>query len=257
MSNEKNALMTMTNDGDITNMEQKTAMIQEAIKGGLLPKRYTNVGMVLAAMQYSKEIGLGGNLVSLKQIAVVNGTPTIYGDLPLGICFKSGKLEYIKEYFLDKEQKVICEENKNMFASAEIAVCKVKRTDDSEPCTCYFSMTDAAKAGLAGRDTWAKYPRIMLKYRARSEALKSKFPDFLNGVGIGEYDFDQRNESDVPAQKFNGPSIDINAIVLGDTEKKEEAKEEPKEDVKTAGPAIKAFVDGTAKKNPQEDFGPL
>lgn len=196
---KKNSLMEMElQDGNIviSTMDQKVAMINAAIKGGMLPKRFTDVGSVLAAQQYSKEIGLGGTLVSLKQIAVVEGTPTLFGDAPLALCLNSGKLESIKEYYLDKEQKVISMENKNMFCSPEMAVCEVKRIGDIEPIITYFSLNDAAKAGLIGRGVWSKYPKLMMKYRARAEALKGKFADRLNGVGIGEYDFHGTNEKE-------------------------------------------------------------
>jgi len=196
---KRNELMTMEiKDGSmiVTTMDQKVAMIQAAISGGMLPKRYNNVGMVLSAMRYAAEVGLGESMVALRQIGIVDGNPCLYGDLPLSLCLKSGKLESMNEFFLDKDQIKICIENKNMNNPAEYAVCQVKRLGDSEVLTTYFSMQDAKNAGLSSRGTWLKYPRVMLKYRARSEALKGKFADFLNGIGIGEYDFDGRNEAE-------------------------------------------------------------
>lgn len=210
----KNPLMEMEiNEGQavISNMTQKVAMINAAIRGGMLPKRYQDVGTVLAGMQYSKEIGLGGSLVSLRQIAVVDGTPTIYGDLPLSICYKSGLLESIKEYYLDKEMKEISIENRNILSSPEVAVCELKRKDDPEKILTFFSMVDASKAGLVGKGVWTKYPKLMMKYRARSEALKSKFPDFLNGIGIGEYDFHSTSEENHNNQK---DKTELNKLVF-------------------------------------------
>lgn len=216
---KKNELMSMEiKDGGmvVSNMEQKVAMIQAAIKGGMLPKRYTEVGMVLSGLQYSHEIGLGGTLVSLKNIAIVEGTPTLYNEAPLALCSNSGKLEYIKEYYLDKEQKEISAKNGNMFSPPEMAVCEVKRFGDSEPLITFFGMNDASKAGLIGRGVWSKYPKLMMKYRARSEALKGKFPDVTNGISIGEYDFHGVDEK--TSQKEEREKSDINDLVF----KKEE-----------------------------------
>jgi hypothetical protein len=157
-------------------------------KSKLLPVRFNTPEMILVAMQFALELGLKP-LTAMRQIAVVNGTPAAFGDLPLSLCYAKGSLESIKEFLFDKDGKEICAKNANLSNPAVGAYCVVKRRGDAEPRETFFTMDDARTAGLLNSPTWKSYPKLMLKYRARSQALKDKFPDALNGVAIAEYDF--------------------------------------------------------------------
>jgi hypothetical protein len=176
----------------------------------MLPARFNTPEMVMVATQYALELRLPP-LVSLRQIAVVQGTPCTFGDLPLALVRRGGKLEWMKEILIDKDQTEICYANKNLNAEAVAAICTVKRKDDAEPLERFFSLDDAKVAGLNG-PTWKSYPKVMLKYRARSQALKDKFPDDLNGIAIAEYDFHVIPDEDSP--KMLDAAGDLNAQFL-------------------------------------------
>jgi hypothetical protein len=45
-----------------------------------------------------------------------------------------------------------------------------------------FTLEDAQRAGLAGKGTWASYPRALLTARATSEACRAIFPDVIAGL---------------------------------------------------------------------------
>jgi hypothetical protein len=94
----------------------------------------------------------------------------------------------IKEWYIDRQGVEICSENKNLAAEVYAAVCVVKRRGDQETLERFFSIDDQQAAGL-NSPTWRQYRKLMLKYRARSQALKDKFADCLNGAPIAEYDF--------------------------------------------------------------------
>lgn len=176
------------------NIDEAWRMATIGMKSGMLPDRFKSPEAVLIASQYAAELGLMP-LTGMKSIAVVKGTPCLYGDLPLALCQGSGKLESIKEIFLDTNGNEINLANKNLMAEVGAAVCIVKRRGDSEKGEYYFTMEEAKKAGLAGSTpTWTKYPKRMLRYRARSQALKDKFADCLNGIGIAEYDHNMTEE---------------------------------------------------------------
>lgn len=128
---------------------------------------------ILIAMQMGSEIGLKP-LQSLQNIAVVNSRPTIWGDAVVAICQSSGMLEDITEEVTD-----------------EYATVTVKRIGQ-EPHSVTFSMQDAKKAGLAGKQgPWTQYPKRMMKNRARAYALRDKFADVLSGFGITEEEKDR------------------------------------------------------------------
>lgn len=181
------------------NIDEAYRLAKGYVLSGMLPERYKTPEMVIAAMQYANELGLKP-LTAMRQIAVVKGTPCVFGDLPLSLCYAKNLVEWIKEYWFDKSGKKICAENNNLTADAFGAICIAKRRGDPEPIECSFTMDEAQKAGLANGPTWKSYPKRMLRYRARSQALKDKFPDALNGIAIAEYDFHVNpDESDVQA----------------------------------------------------------
>ena len=145
---------------------------------------------VMVAMNMAMELGLQPTL-ALRQMYVLNGTPHLYGDLPLAAVMKSGLLKHIKEAVYDKDNKEICSANSNMDSDPIYAVCSVERTNPSITVERSFTIQEADKAGLTKREkaiTWKIYTKDMLRYRARSRALKDLFGDVLNGVSIAEFD---------------------------------------------------------------------
>lgn len=172
-----------------TNIEDAYRLAKAYHQSKLLPQRFNTPEMIMTGMQFAIELGLKP-MTALRQIAVIQGTPSLYGDLPLSLCYSAGKLEWIKEYYFDSKGQRITVENGNIAAEAFGAVCIVKRKGDSEPLESAFTLEDAKRANLMKNPVWSSYPKRMLRYRARSQALKDKFPDCLNGVAIAEYDFD-------------------------------------------------------------------
>lgn len=70
---------------------------------------------------------------------------------------------------------------------------KVERWDD-EACSMVFSrpgwesiaadftMKDAARAQLTGKDNWKKYPKDMLRWRAMARGIRTIAPDYFTGI---------------------------------------------------------------------------
>ncbi|MCP3873375.1 MAG: hypothetical protein GY699_09515 [Desulfobacteraceae bacterium] len=209
MSNDKNKALTLKVDEKgfavTTTIEEQLSHASLLIASGMLPNAYKSQAQVVTALAYASELGLPRGIVSLRQIAVINGTPSIYGDLPLSIVYNSGKLKAIEEFVFDKDFKEICFENKNLSAEVYGACCRVMREGDSKYHESYFTADDARKANLAG-NVWSKYKRDMLKYRARSRALKDRFPDILNGIAIAEFDYGV-----IPNQNSSAMTVDLDA----------------------------------------------
>jgi hypothetical protein len=151
---------------------------------------------VFVAMQYAYELGLKG-ITALRSIMVVNGAPSIFGDLPLALVRKSGKLVAIKEILIDKNQKEIKLENNNLNEEVFGAICTTIRRDGNinQEHTTHFTVQDAKNAGLWGGKVWKVYPKRMLQVRCRSQNLKDQFSDVLSGVQILEYDFNQTSDT--------------------------------------------------------------
>lgn len=168
------------------------------VKSGMAPKGYDTPEKIITGLQYANELGLKG-LTALRHIAIIRGRPSIWGELPLALVRRAHPGLVLKEVLIDKDYQEISVKNKNLHVDYWAAVCEghvggvIKES--------FFSLDDATKAGLIPSDSasaWYKYPKLMLKYRARSIFLKDNFPECLNSIEIAEYDHDQiPNEVDV------------------------------------------------------------
>lgn len=143
----------------------------------LVPKDFRDKpANVLVAVQLGMELGISP-IQALQNIAVINGRPTIWGDLLPALIFSSGLLESIDEQATEKG-----------------ATCTVKRKGFA-PVTREFTWEDAKKAktveygktiSLSEKSTYQSYPKRMMAMRARAFALRDTFADVLKGMSIRE-----------------------------------------------------------------------
>jgi hypothetical protein len=156
-----------------TNIEQVWRFAEMVAKSGMSPKGMERPETITVAIMHGLEIGLTP-LMALQRIAVVNGRPTIWGDAAMGLVRASGRAEYVRESIRGEGEQMV-------------AVCTVKRRDESEPHTSEFSVADAKKASLWGKaGPWQQYPKRMLQMRARAFALRDTFADVLGGLYLRE-----------------------------------------------------------------------
>ena len=161
-------------------LEDMSRFAEGVIKAGLAPRSLDSREKLIIAMQLGQEIGLS-YMISLKSIAVINGTPTIYGDAALGLVRRSGLLEDITE-----EINGSINGNLDNTADDVTAVCTVTRKGE-KPTTRMFSVADAKRAGLWNkRGPWQTHPKRMLQYKARAFALRDTHPDVLMGLHFWE-----------------------------------------------------------------------
>jgi DNA-directed RNA polymerase subunit RPC12/RpoP len=157
-----------------------TRFAEGVIKAGLAPRSLETREKLIIAMQLGQEIGLS-YMIALKSIAVINGTPTIYGDAALGLVRRSSLLVGINE-----EINGQIEESLDETLPGTAALCTVQRKNE-EPITRAFTVGDARRAGLWNkRGPWQTHPKRMLQYKARAFALRDVFPDVLMGLHFFE-----------------------------------------------------------------------
>ena len=167
-----------------TNIEQCWQMAQYFSLSGAVPSSFPgqpgdkrNIAAVFGAIQVGASVGLSP-VTALSTVMMVNNRYAMFGDGQLAVVRKSGLLEYIKESYEGKEPKV----GENWDHDYK-AVCVVKRIETEPEETFEFSVGDAVRAGLwAGKDPWKKYPKRMLKHRARAFAMRDLFGDVLLGL---------------------------------------------------------------------------
>ncbi len=165
------------------NIDEALRLADIMAKASIIPRDYQgNPGNILVAIQWGAELGLPP-LQAMQSIAVINGRPALWGDAVIALVRGSGLLDAIHEEVTDT-----------------LATCTVKRRGE-EPATRHFSMEDAKRAGLLGKQgTWSQYPKRMLQMRARAWALRDVFPDVLRGVHVAE------DAQDIPPERSMGPA---------------------------------------------------
>lgn len=154
------------------NIDEAYRIAQAFSKSSFIPRHFQGKEAdCFAAINLGMEVGLPP-MRSLQSIAVVNGTPCIYGDAQLALVRASGLLGSFKEEYSGS----ITEGNLK-------ATCILTRIGDTEVVSESFDMTDAKTANLWSKQgTWKTHPKRMLRYKARAFALRDKFADVLLGL---------------------------------------------------------------------------
>lgn len=140
--------------------EQASALVQS----GFLPKAVNTPEKAIAIMQTGKELGIGP-MQALRCIHILDGKPVMAAELIAGLV-----LGRIPNATL-RVSKTTNEE------------CVVLAARPGQEATGFrWTMQDAQRAGLGGKDNWRKYPRAMLRNRALAEAARGIFPDATMGL---------------------------------------------------------------------------
>lgn len=145
--------------------------------------------VALIRLQAGLELGLTP-IWSLTNIMVTNGRPSVWGDALLGLVLQHPECQDVIETFegTGDELTAICEVHRR-------GRLPIKRT---------FSVNDAKRAGLHGRNVHNAYPKRMLQMRARSWACRDAFADALRGLAVVE---DTQSTSDDVKVAATKPAI--------------------------------------------------
>jgi hypothetical protein len=162
-------------------------------KGGMTSKTVNRPEAIATRIIAGWQLGIP-IVQAVSTILIVNGVSKLWGDTPLALVRASGKLVSIEERIEGEGDDME-------------AVCVVHRSGDKSPKEFRFSVADAKTACLwapVGKDgkpsesPWNRYPKVMLKFRARSTALRDVFTDVLNGIGIADDVIEVVDGSTVP-----------------------------------------------------------
>ena len=195
----------------------------------LVPSSFTSPHAVLLAIQQAISFGFksfGEVTRAISQMYVVHNVVRLWGDLPLAILRQSGKLGVFEEYFLNKDNKIICEKSGNILDAPVAAVCKMSRKGEEKVYS--FSLTKSElldDKSIQNKDTWKNHLRIMWQRRLRKHAINTVFPDVFYGVPVAEYDGYKNQDDQI-----------IKAELEKDfaSDKKEVAKSEEKDKVEAS-----------------------
>ena len=164
-----------------TNMTEAMGLAKLLASSDFVPKDFKGKpGNCFLAMQMGAELGVPP-LQALQNIAIINGRPSIWGDLALAVVQANPDYEDHKEFF-----------SGTPFNDDYTAVFQIKRKGSGWHET-KFSVADAKtaklwnKRGYNGGDTpWITNPKRMLQMRSRGFGLRDKFADALKGMKLAE-----------------------------------------------------------------------
>lgn len=164
-----------------TNMTEAMGLAKLLANSDFVPNDFRGKpGNCFLAMQMGAELGVPP-LQAMQGIAIINGRPSIWGDLSLAVVQAHPDYEDHKEFF-----------SGNAFDDNYTAVFQIKRKGQAWH-EVKFSVTDAKtaklwqKRGNNGKDTpWITSPKRMLQMRSRGFGLRDKFADALKGMRLAE-----------------------------------------------------------------------
>lgn len=129
----------------------------------------------LMIMMAGKDLGLSYTQ-ALRVFHVIQGRPVLSADGMAAVCLQHDACEYFRVEGDDTK-----------------ATAYTKRRGQPEQSSS-FSMEDAKRASLTGKDNWKAYPSRMLKARAKANLARDVYPELLAGL----YDPDELEARPAP-----------------------------------------------------------
>ena len=177
----------------LATMDEQIKYAALLLQNKMISTTFTTPQEVVIGIQYSKAMNLDP-IVGLRMMYVIEGRPTLWGDGPLSLAWRSRQLVSLEEFFIDANGERIQADKKNLKSEVFGSVTRSFRKGDLLVQEDFFTEDDIIKAKLdmnkwGKKDTYEKYRRTMMRYKGRAMNLKSKFTDIINGIPIAEYDF--------------------------------------------------------------------
>lgn len=145
------------------NMNELSVFAESAAKSGFFGAKTREQALMIAMR--GRSLGLDYS-TALAAMHVIEGRPTLTADAMVAICLSRSD---------------VCESFDTIESTNERCIVEAKRR--GKPARRHeYSMEDAKRAGLAGKQMWQKYPRNMLRARAKSELARDMFPELLLGL---------------------------------------------------------------------------
>lgn len=192
-------------------VEEAARMAQAVIAGNLAPSSYNNdPTKIMLGIMSALEAGLPP-LYGLRQIAIINGRPTIWGDGAVALVQSKNLIAGIEQEWVGDKP-----ENPNDLSKWPDdygVVVRLKRRNQDGEYVGLFTVGMAKRAKLwlnAKKMPWLEHPERMLFNRARAFALRDGFADALGGIAIRE-EIEDMNETFIEDRHV---AIDLDAKAI-------------------------------------------
>lgn len=172
---------TLTEAMDLSKTISSASLIPAALRG--------KPADVLISIMAGRELGLSP-MQSLRSMHVVQGRPVMSADLMVALCVKATD---------------VCSYFQLVESTQEIATYETHRKGQKTPTKMYFTLEQAKRAGLTGKDNWRSYPEAMLRARCAAALARAVYPDLLAGV----YESSELREATQPLGVVPPPEVDV------------------------------------------------
>lgn len=159
-----------------TNFNEVVQIAGAIVRAKMAPRGYEgDTEKATVAILAGMEVGFTP-FAALQSIAVINGTPSIFGDGLVALVRGSGLLEDMEEGLTVDKQGI-----------PEIAWCKVKRKGEKTWHERSLTMAECHRAGWAKKPgPWTLTPGRMMTIRVRGWLYRDVFADVLKGLKSAE-----------------------------------------------------------------------
>lgn len=174
--------------GDLAGKISTTNFVPKSLRG--------KPAEIAACILTGREVGIGP-MESLSKINVIDGRPSMSAELMRSLVMRDG---HEIRYPTLTDDKVVAEG---------------RRAGSESWTTVTWSLTDAQRVGVAGKDVWKKYPRQMLSARATSELCRLLFPDALGGISYTPEELDGEPEGTDSRIEARGATVKRRTLPVG------------------------------------------
>jgi hypothetical protein len=143
---------------------------------------------VLACILAGHEAGISP-MQALSKIHVVDGRPAMSAELMRALVLRAGHEIWIEEQ------------------SGSRVIVAGQRAGSERVSKVAWTLDDAKRANLAGKQNWRSYPRAMLLARATAELCRALFPDVLAGISNTIEELQDGFDVEAPAEPENAGEI--------------------------------------------------
>lgn len=214
-----------------TTVEEAARMAAAVIAGNLAPSSYDrDPTKIMLGIMSALEAGLPP-LYGLRQIAIINGRPTIWGDGAVALVQSKNLIAAFDVERIGPKPENPADLSK--WPDDYGIKVTIKRRNQAGEYVGTFTVGMAKRAKLwmnAKKMPWLEHPERMLLNRARAFALRDGFADALGGIAIREEIEDMLEEKDerhVAIDLSDEPTVEVPPMPEAEPEAEPEKEELP------------------------------
>jgi hypothetical protein len=180
---------------EVQNLEQMWWLSGHVMRSGMAPKDCKSTADLVIRAQYGMSVGLSF-MQAIQCVANVNGRPSLWGHQVLGLITASGKCKSWTESIIGTDPT---KDDYTVRITTE-------RRDIEGIRVVEFSVAEARRANLMGKDLYKTYPKDMIRHRAVARAAKQVYADVLSGLGVAEEERDIIDITSEPVEPAAKPA---------------------------------------------------